>query len=492
MQHVIAFDGAFDQWRDAARRLAAAHVPPDDILWQPATDGNASLFPASAPSTLPAPTSTLRVPADFLPLAQKVAHHRDPRRFEILYRTLYRLTHGNSHLLEIAVDDDIYALTMMEKAVRRDAHKMKAFVRFREVATDAGLYFVAYHKPEHRVLRLVTDFFADRFHDMPWTILTPDESATWNGSALTFHPGTLDALHAPAREALAAGDDMEAFWKTYYSSIFNPARLRLRAMAKEMPKKFWHTLPEAEVIDPLTRAARRRVDIMIGDTQAPVRSAADYLPDDARQGRTVPLAQLREAATACRGCDLCHRATHTVFGEGPPNARLMLLGEQPGDEEDLAGRPFIGPAGRLLMSVLDEVGLPRDELYITNAVKHFKWTPGGEGRGKRRIHAKPTWTEVTACRPWLLAELAALQPQMIVTLGATAARALLGPDFRLTPNLGRVIITSTHAPAVVPLLHPSALLRIPDPALHHQQLGQFTASFRQVAALYHGRTPLPT
>jgi uracil-DNA glycosylase family protein len=190
------------------------------------------------------------------------------------------------------------------------------------------------------------------------------------------------------------------------------------------------------------------------------------------------LGALREAAKGCRGCDLYKQATQTVFGEGRPNARVMLVGEQPGHEEDLAGRPFVGPAGRLLDRALEAAGIPRDDVYVTNVVKHFKWEP----RGKRRIHAKPNQMEIGACLPWLQAELDVVKPEAVVCLGATAAQALLGPRFRVTQQRGKWL-SSPIAPRVLATVHPSAILRAPDDEARHREFDALVDDLRQVRAL---------
>ncbi len=181
------------------------------------------------------------------------------------------------------------------------------------------------------------------------------------------------------------------------------------------------------------------------------------------------LVALRTAAASCQACDLWMRGTQTVFGEGARGAPLMLVGEQPGDREDRTGRPFVGPAGRILDRALATVGFARDRVYVTNVVKHFKWTP----RGKRRLHSKPNAAEVAACRPWLDAELAAVRPEVVVCLGATAAHALLGSEFRLTEQRGIALVSSV-APAIVATVHPSAILRIADHDARHAELDRFT------------------
>jgi uracil-DNA glycosylase len=189
------------------------------------------------------------------------------------------------------------------------------------------------------------------------------------------------------------------------------------------------------------------------------------------------LASLREAAAACQACDLWKRGTQTVFGEGARRAAAMFIGEQPGNEEDLAGRPFVGPAGRLLDRALEEAGVERSRTYVTNVVKHFKWEP----RGKRRIHAKPDALEILACRPWLEAELAVVRPQVVVCLGATAAQALLGKKFKVTQERGK-LVASPLAPRVIATVHPSSILRAPDDETRRLEMRRFVDDLRKVAA----------
>lgn len=189
---------------------------------------------------------------------------------------------------------------------------------------------------------------------------------------------------------------------------------------------------------------------------------------------------MRKAAAGCRGCDLYARATQVVFGAGARRARVMLIGEQPGDKEDLAGEPFVGPAGAMLRRALDEVGLAPGDTYVTNAVKHFSWEP----RGKRRIHKKPRASEVRACRPWLDAEMQAVRPDVLVCLGATAAQALLGPSFKLMANRGRPIDTPDGV--IVVTIHPSAILRAPDHAAREAAYESFVADLRAAVGLLKG------
>jgi DNA polymerase len=199
-------------------------------------------------------------------------------------------------------------------------------------------------------------------------------------------------------------------------------------------------------------------------------SAADFFPDK------LTLPSLRAAAAACKACDLWKRGTQTVFGAGPRRAFILFVGEQPGNEEDLQAKPFVGPAGRLFNEALLEAGIDRTQTYVTNVVKHFKWEP----RGKRRIHKKPNAQEVSACRPWLEAEIAVVKPKVIVALGATAAQALLGPKFRVTKQRGE-FLESTLAPFVMATVHPSSILRAPDAETRRLEQRRFVADLKQLA-----------
>jgi DNA polymerase len=210
----------------------------------------------------------------------------------------------------------------------------------------------------------------------------------------------------------------------------------------------------------------------MSETPKPGQPVPELLP------RRPSLKTVRALAADCKACDLYRRATQTVFGEGPRRASVMLVGEQPGDAEDTAGRPFVGPAGRVLDRALEESGIDRREVYVTNVVKHFKWEP----RGKRRIHAKPNAAEIGACRPWLEVELALVKPHVLVCLGATAAQALLGRGFKVSRQRGE-LVQSSLAPAVTATIHPSSILRAPDDRTRREEMRRFVADLKKVAAL---------
>jgi uracil-DNA glycosylase len=212
--------------------------------------------------------------------------------------------------------------------------------------------------------------------------------------------------------------------------------------------------------------------------KAPAKTAAPLLPPKP----TLP--KLREAAAGCKACDLWLRGTLTVFGEGSTRAKILFVGEQPGDKEDLAGRPFVGPAGMILDRALAQAGIDRAEVYVTNVVKHFKWEP----RGKRRIHKKPNTLEIAACRPWLDAEIAVTKPQVIVCLGATAAQALLGKSFKVTQHRGE-FVASELAPFVAATVHPSSILRAPDEETRHEEMRKFVEDLKKVASVLHKTVP---
>jgi DNA polymerase len=399
--------------------------------------------------------------------AKIVALHASPQRWSLLYRLLWRLTHDEPHLLENPADADSLKFTRWEKDVRRDEHHVHAFVRFREVLTPGGSWFVAYIEPAHDTLVLAAPHFVDRFHQMRWSILSPKRSVHWDGKELRLSPGV-------ARSEAPAEDAVEPLWIAYYSSIFNPARLNPKLMQAHLPRRAWRDLPEAAVISQLVHQAAPRVGSMLKKSNAKKISDKDFGLAPVPASRA--LSGLRKAAESCRACPLWKRGTQVVFGEGPRSARVVFVGEQPGDAEDLAGKPFVGPAGKVLDRALEAAGIVRSEHYFTNAVKHFKW----EQKGKRRMHEKPSEREVAACQPWLMAELEAIKPKLIVCLGATAARSVLGQPTKVLANRGKFFPRGDIQALVT--IHPSMLLRLPPDADRDEAFGQFVADLKHVSA----------
>ncbi|WP_181700208.1 UdgX family uracil-DNA binding protein [Chthonobacter albigriseus] len=471
----LAHETDFAGFRHAARRLAAHAVPPADVVWRV---GEAAGDLLSADEPLPPPIAAereLRVPRLFVPLAEAVVCHSSPDRFALLYRILTRFF-VEPRLLQIATDPDVSAARRMEKSIGRDVHKMHAFVRFRAVPTDEGERFVAWFEPEHFIEERAAPFFRDRFAPMHWTILTPRVAIVWDTETLAFGPGG-------RREDVPGEDATEDLWRTYYANIFNPARLKVKAMTAEMPKKYWRNLPEAALIPSLIAGAERRAAGMIA--AAPTLPPAYHDRIRIRDGERIEamadteatdLDRVREEAAGCRRCPLYANATQTVFGEGPQAADVMFVGEQPGDREDLVGRPFVGPAGQVFDEAVTEAGIDRARCYVTNAVKHFKFEP----RGKRRLHKKPNGGEIEACRWWLAKEITLVQPRLIVGLGGTALQSLLDRPVKITEMRGQ-FLEFRDGLTVFATVHPSFLLRLPDPEMKRLERARFVDDLKRVA-----------
>ena len=429
------FDKTFEGWRVVARELIQKSTSPSEIHW----NENPLLLisdPETPVNSQPL-LGTLTVPAEFLELAQSVAYARNEDRWDLLYRILFRLQFENPNLMKIAVDRDINYAQLLQKAVRRDIHKMHAFVRFKKTAIAGEEAYVAWHKSEHLTVRPGTPFFARRFGDRRWSIFTPDESAHWDLKRLTFGPGM-------EQHQFTTVDQWDEVWKTYYKSIFNPARIKIKMMKSEMSPKYWASMPETSLIPELVRQAPQRLQTMaLNHNRAAVVDVK------------LPLDQLRTLSKDCKSCPLFGHATQTVFGSGPENAEIMIVGEQPGEQEDLAGLPFVGPSGKILDRALEKAGLLRTQLYLTNAVKHFKWVRSE----KIRLHQKPTGSEMHACKPWLEAEILHVKPKVIVALGATAATAVMGRLPKITSERGKIFTEFNVAPAVIISWHPAAILR---------------------------------
>jgi DNA polymerase len=469
-------------FRDEARQLLAHQVPPHEVQWETLHTLDNDLFAMPVESSdargRTAPhAATAIVPASFLRLCEVVVLHHDPQRFALLYRLLWRLVHEPT-LRNDPLDADMIHAQQMAQAVRRDMHKMKAFVRFRPVPDQdhpGEVLHVAWFEPAHHVVEAVAPWFARRFANMRWAILTPERSVRWDGERLLFGPGV-------GRDQAPPPDAGEALWLTYYESIFNPARLKMQQLHKEMPRRYWHNLPEAQLIGDLSAQAQQRSEAMIErPAQAPRRRVPQPVavePEDTlAQDGITSLEQLKAATMRCRECPIGEFATQSVNGEGRLHAPLMFVGEQPGDQEDLQGHLFVGPAGKLLDRALESLGIPRDIVFVSNAVKHFKF----ELRGKRRIHKTPTQREAAACLHWLEDEIALVQPKALVALGATAARSLMGHAVSVTAERGKWLVRADGRKVLI-TLHPSALLRV-QPEERDDAFAAFVADLKKAKSV---------
>lgn len=470
----------FDGWRNHARALVQAGISPDQVLWnEPGGSGDLFAAVGQKPPVAPENAPPVRASKAFLDQARMAICHSDPARFAVLYRLLWRLQR-NGKALEDKADPDVARLADLTRAVRRDIHKMRAFVRFRQIVevpetadeesleinqvrsdspgnpsateplpdaaalSEIAHRYVAWFEPDHHILRTNARFFVRRFANMRWSILTPRGAMHWDGQSLVEGP--------PAKKEDAPEDDaVEDLWRSYYSSTFNPARLKIGAMMKEMPRKYWKNMPETALISELIAGAQARSAAMVSAGE----TAVEARPDS--------LAAAASAISQCRRCPISALGTRAVPGEGPLEAKLMIVGEQPGDQEDVKGRPFVGPAGQLLDQYLQQAGIARESAYLTNAVKHFKF----EQRGKLRLHQSPSAKEIDSCRWWLESELELVQPKLILALGASAARGLLGKTVNLARMRGAAMAIEAGRELWI-TAHPSYLLRLGGAAREEQ------------------------
>lgn len=452
----------FEGFRRAVRSLLENGTSPENVAW-----GNSDACKSF--NVAPENSATrISLPADVVSLAKLVVCHTDPERYGLLYDLIWRVKHGERNLLDVACDPTVHRLERMRKAVARDIHKMHAFVRFQSTPSDDGERFVAWFEPQFFILHEASAFFVSRFPSFAWSILTPLGSLHWDRHQLTIGgPASKSDLKAPE-------DEFEKGWIEYYRSTFNPARLNTKLMRAEMPKRYWQNLPEASAMGDMVRAAARRVDNML---EAPPSISTKRSPERAllRSTGSPPLSleALNEIITASDA--FVPGGTRAVLGEGPPRPDIAFVGEQPGDQEDIQGRPFVGPAGAIFDRALAASGISRAECYITNAVKHFKY----EQRGKRRIHQTPTHGEIKHYRWWLQEELKIVRPKLVVALGASAAFALAGRPVKVSESRGLSKFGAT--PAVL-TIHPSYILRLQDKTQAESEFAKFVAELNLARA----------
>jgi DNA polymerase len=471
---------SFDDWRAAARELLAGGVPPECVEWA-ASDDDGDLFSAAGAVNEEVPTgehatdgagrtaAVLRLPRELMEMLTSAACFSAADRWAFLYKVLWRWQLGERDVMS-AADPDGARLYAMVKAVRREEHDMHAYIRFRERKEEDGApRFVAWFEPTHEVLPQVAVHFARRMGSATWMIATPAAAVLWDGEQLHDAPALM-------RSAADIEDAGEALWLTYYRSIFNPARLNAGLLRSHIPSRFWKNLPEGAIVPAMVSAAANG-ERRTGQTSTVGRrggaTTIAVTPERAQPQRDEP-----DTLDQCRRCELWRNATQAVPGVGPRKARIMLVGEQPGDQEDLQGLPFVGPAGAVLERALAEAGVQRDQVYLTNAVKHFKW----ELRGKRRLHKTPAQREVAACHVWLEEELASVRPEVVVALGATALKSVL-QDGSATMSSVMDAPFQHDGRWVVAVYHPSFVLRARDEDSRQQAYELIVAGLRQALTL---------
>ncbi len=461
-------------WRSAARDLLLRGVLPASVEWKVA-GSHGDLF---AEHRDPLPTKcrdSASISKELLREIETALLHSDPERFALAYRIVHR-AQDQPKVHQNPADPDIHRLRALAKSVRRDIHKMHAFVRFRKIGTDADgrESFVAWFEPDHHVTQAVAGFFQSRFTGMNWLIVTPEASIAWDGKTLVTGPGG-------QKSDVPQEDAVEDEWKTYYASIFNPARLKTKAMMAEMPAKYWKNLPEAALIPGLTREAETRMKAMIDSDGEPAIAIKDVVAPGHAQGGFSGLKPLFAALQAANDYPAEGFSDRLIDGEGPEDAAMMFVGEQPGDQEDREGKPFVGPAGQMLDRAFAAASVEREQAYITNAVKRFKFVQ----RGQRRIHAKPSNDDIEYYRWWLEQERRVVEPQIIVALGATAVRALTGRTLTIARHRGQ-LFDYHDASKLLITVHPSYLLRLPDEAGKKVEFEKFVRDLslaREAAAL---------
>ena len=433
---VLANETDWEGWRKATRSLVLAGVAPEDVRWSVRShdvDGDGD--------PLQDETGSFGVSRALIALASLAIQARDHDRFELLYRLVWRANAGE-RVLEKSSDPEVRRAQGLAFVVRAEAHKMRTLLRYLPMPEGNHTRYLGWYEPAHFVLEANAQLIARRFPDLAFSILTPDGAAHWDGTELRFSAGV-------DRKAVSDDASLQSWWRAHHAGLLSRARVGT-------------AIPEAEQLDEVPRPPDREP---LGPVVLPM------LPD-------VPLQEAMREASDCRRCHLHEPATQTVFGEGPAHADVLFVGEQPGDQEDVIGRPFVGPAGQIMDRAMEDAGIDRRTVYITNAVKHFKFEP----RGKRRIHKTPEAPEIQACRFWLDVELVRLRPKLVVAMGGTAARALLGRAVTITRERGRPIELTDGQKAFI-TVHPSFLLRVPDGDAKAREYRAFVADLRRVAEL---------
>ncbi|KIG03439.1 UdgX family uracil-DNA binding protein [Caballeronia concitans] len=475
----VILDPSFAAWRTVARSLVTEGVAPEDVLWRESA-ASATVFGTIAPPCGPVDPNApkpVKIAREFLAMLETAACYRARDRWPFLYKVLWRWTQGDRAVAS-PEDADGHRLNRMIEAVQVEESKMRKTLRFRH--RDASLgppEFISWCEPVHDLLEHAAMHFATRMGSATWMIATPHGAAFWDGALLrvdrTSEPEEKPMDFGESADSMSgeavSGDAIEALWLAYYESTFAPALENAVEMASHMPVRYWKSPPNERAdpaliarADPYTRRDREPRNVP-DDMEVPLNT--DLEPLKGTSLKAPP------SLDACKRCSLWRNATQAVPGTGPDNARVMLVGEQPGDSEDREGTPFVGAAGKLLDDAIREAQLTRESLFLTNAVKHFKWDEQAQEAGgdKERLLVTPSQREREACRYWLDEELTRIAPKVVVALGATALKALTGHRTALSEYLGKTI--EHKGRIVVPTYHPSYLLRLTDEKVREEVFG---------------------
>jgi uracil-DNA glycosylase len=464
-QHVELNSGADLQgFRETLRVMALCSIPPEQITWTARSEPD--LFGNRDQAAYGAAGRPIILPRRAAELIELVVCHRDPEKYARLYELVWRMKRPKDpepRLYESLGDPLVHRLNGMAESVSRDIHRMQVSLRFRQVNDPAvGDRFIAWFDPEHFIVEHTAQFFIDRFGSIDWTILTPMGSLRWNKKDLLIGP----------RAAGPAPDAVEIGWRPYRESAFNPARTNIQANHQLAPKVHRHGMPEPQTVPDKIRTQSLRVEeVSKREAEMPARRKLDEATAVVTREAPKSLAELNRMIQASE--PFVEGSDKAVLGEGPMHPAIAFVGEQPGDQEDLQGRPFVGPAGKLLDRAMEEAGIERKKTYVTNAVKHFKFVQ----RGKRRLHQSPTAGEIKHYRWWLEKELDLVQPRLVVGLGATAVHALAGKSTPVGKNRGPAEFGERRGYITV---HPSYLLRLPDAESKQREYAAFVKDLRRI------------
>ncbi|RKE39785.1 DNA polymerase [Paraburkholderia sp. BL23I1N1] len=509
----IPIELSFAAWRRAARALLRQGVDPSQIEWvesgseaavesRGADNGSAAghALPSSAtsaaehiacataagvPGAEPAgivagdvdtgTTAALAIPRELLSWLKTAACFRAPDRWALLYRVLWRWTHGEHHVLDLS-DPDGALLDQRIKAIEHETEDLLTLTLFRRRDPSMGPpEFVGWYEPHHDLLERAAARFAARMGDSTWMLATPHGAVFWNGMLLRIDRPAAEERE-PAAHALPASamtgeaitsTPAEALWLAYYANAFN-------GLPSPVPLRYWRMPPAGPPLPARLARERSRLGAQSAAVTVPPTPPVEY------SAMTPPLLEPTGPLATCRRCALWRNAKQTVAGAGPASAAIMVVGEQPGEYENQHGEPFTGPTGQLLDAVLVRAGLERKALYLTYAVKHYKW----ETLDQQRVHRTPARREVEACQYWLEKELTRVAPRVVVTLGATALKALTGAHVNLSEYLGQTI--AHEGRLIVPAWHPSYALGMADARLRDDILASIATAFSRAAALAGG------